>query len=167
MQFNLLSLAGLAVLYLAPAISAAAVAAPVPQDTTPAPPPTLRELKALHNFEDAFALLESVPDSVIDQGDDAARKWIKDQLLNDGADDKSVEKRGWLDIPQCVWELINTLPVGRVIKLIRTIGGWKKTAEVLRNARKNPSARSEAIITLIDIITNFPSVKKECWDDFR
>lgn len=160
MQFKVLSLASLAVLYLAPAISAYAI----PSEDAPT---SVAELKALHDLEEAFAIIESVPEEVLNSGDEAAKAWAHEHYQIKGAK-KPLEKRvPWLDIGQCAKELLENLPWGRAKKLIDAIGGWKKTAEALRKAAKDPAARKGALEDLIDIITGIPSLKKECWDDFR
>ncbi len=158
------SIIGFAALYLVPAISASAI--PVAQPPAPASP---GESKKLQTLEDAFAVLESIPNEVVDKGDDVARQWIREHTAIKKADDAPapLEKRQLLDILQCAKALLESLPIGRAKKLVELLGGWRKAAEKIRAAAKDPSKRRGALEDLINILTGIPDIKKECWDDFR
>ncbi|KAI9885075.1 MAG: hypothetical protein M1823_003130 [Watsoniomyces obsoletus] len=163
------SIVGFAALFLVPAISASAI--PVAQpEAAPAP---ASENKKLQSLEDAFAVLESIPDEVVDRGDDAARQWVrehtavKNAAADDDDDESALEKRQIKDILQCAKALLETLPIGRAKRLIQLLGGWRKAAQKIRAAAKDPSKRRGVLKDLIDLLTGIPTLKKECWDDFR
>ena len=98
MQFSIFTIAGLAALYLSPAISAYAIASP---ETTAVPDtsdtsPNVHDLKNLQLLEEAFTAFESIPAEVLDSGDDAARVWLKEHFHIIPKDDNDLPRAGGL-----------------------------------------------------------------------
>ena len=164
MQFGILSLTGFAILYLTPVISAYAVASPVTQSSVP-------DDKFLQPLEEAFAVVESIPDDVLDAGDEATGKWVKEHYRSKG-DESGLGKR-WPDlveIAQCVYELVTNIPAAKLLKIKRIVerlGGWEAAAKKLLEARRNPKNIVGLVQELVDLILGISDIKKECWDDFQ
>ncbi|KAI9778106.1 MAG: hypothetical protein M1816_004270 [Peltula sp. TS41687] len=163
MHFNILSLTGLAVLYLTPVVSAYAVASPVTQASVP------DDDKSLKSLEDAFAVLQVIPDEVLEAGDEAKTKWVQEHYPGKG--ETGLEKRADIvEIGQCAREIATNVPAAKLLKLkkiLKKLGGIKKAIKKLFNARKNPKAARGAVKELIDFILGISDIKKECWDDFK
>lgn len=157
MKINIVSVASLAALLLAPVISGHAFTSPGEA------PPSLAELKKLHDLEEAFSIIESVPDDVCEKGEEAAHKWVQEHYRPKN----ELEKRGFRDIVECAWELVTFAPIVRIRRLIKKLGGGRRVASLLRQAIKYPKKRRGALKELIDLILSIRKLKKECWDDLR
>ncbi|KAI9751047.1 MAG: hypothetical protein M1815_001450 [Lichina confinis] len=166
MKINIVSIAGLAALLLAPVISGYAFTSPDEASPDEAPPSPV-ELKKLHNLEEAFSIIESIPKEVCDKGEEEAHKWVQEHYQAENGLENGLEKRGIIDIGQCAWQLINNLPALRAARLIKILGGPIRAARRLLEAVKNPRKRVGALKELINLIFRYRAVKKECWDDFR
>jgi hypothetical protein len=162
MQFSLIALA---VLYLTPVISGYAVASP---QTTPSVPED--DDKALKTLEDAFAVVDAIPDEVLVQGDEATGKWVKEHYQSKG-DKTGLEKRLDIkEIAECAYELATNIPAAKVLKvkrLVDRLGGWRAAAKKLLAARRDKKKVVGLIKELIDLILGISGIKKECWDDLK
>ena len=166
MKINIVSVAGLAALLLAPVISGYAFTSPDEASPDEAPPSPV-ELKKLHKLEEAFSIIESIPKEVYDKGEEEAQKWVQEHYQAENGLENGLEKRNIIEIGQCAVQLIKTLPKLRVWILIRRLGGFRRAAWRLLQAVRDPRKRVGAVRQLINLIFRYRAVKKECWDDLR
>ncbi|KAL8685911.1 MAG: hypothetical protein Q9218_007469 [Villophora microphyllina] len=159
MQYSCLFPTVLAALSFAPTvlINAAAVgnvAAPVlaPRATDQTLVPFPFDEADSNYLEDAFSTIISIPDSVLDNGQEAVKDWVlahqstSPYQTTPQPQERSVnliERQGWLQVAKCAWAITqaiieNALPISklrRVRELIEAIGGVKKTAKLLLKAK--------------------------------
>lgn len=108
-------------------------------------------------IENAFATITSIPDSVIDDGDEAVRNWVQAHNTNNTQlmvrdnnagprltvrdDEAALEPRqGFVQVAKCAFAIgkaiaENVLPVRRVKALIFALGGARRVAKLLLKAK--------------------------------
>ncbi|KAL9015423.1 MAG: hypothetical protein Q9185_007174 [Variospora sp. 1 TL-2023] len=100
-------------------------------------------------LEDALGEFEAIPDSVLDDGDEALRQWALDYISASSPQPqtrstaKLVERQDWMQIAKCALAIgkaiaENALPISkirRIRELIKVLGGAKEVAKMLLKAK--------------------------------
>lgn len=138
------------------------------------------------DIETVFATLESVPDSVLNDSDDAIKAWVQahqstpPNLTVRNDDDAAVlleERQLWLQITKCAFEIgkaiaENAFPAAklrRLIELVKFLGGARKVAKMLLKAK---SLRELILIggpelqELADILLGLNDIAQACFSLF-
>ena len=201
MHFTALTASALASLSLFPAVLASPVAASEPA----AEPATLarrNELVArvepLHDtylkdddehqiggtLEHVFDVLTTIPDQVLQDGDDATDKWLKEHGHRPATTKRAVaattgevaadlEDRGFWDVAKCAGAIaafiasnaIGAAKLLRIKKYIEALGGVRKAAELLLKASNNAERLKEggeALALLAGEILGVSMVSNNC-----
>ncbi|KAL8925529.1 MAG: hypothetical protein Q9208_003420 [Pyrenodesmia sp. 3 TL-2023] len=149
------------------------------------PPPMGSNDEALSKYiEDAMETIASIPDSVLDDGDEAVRQWAlahgaggsSPQLDTRSSTDVALEKRqGWVQVAKCAFAIgkaiaENAFPISklrRIRDLIRVLGGAKQVAKMLLKAK---SIKQMIIIggpelqEIAEILLGVADVVNECFE---
>lgn len=122
----------------------------------------------LHTLERLFRAIESIPEDLHDRtlDDPEVRQIILDEFDAAAVDDDSTA-RSW---PQCAAAVAtfiaeNALPAGKVYRLIKEAGGFKKFAEIVYYFLRNgsfPAHASEEMAELLVGLTGLPAVASAC-----
>lgn len=125
----------------------------------------------LASLSSAFEFITSIPDAVLQEGDEPTHRWIHGlrhsyvpRLLP-----TSLKERGLVQIAKCAYELVSTgLPAGKLLKLktlIDAAGGATKVAKALLKAKKVSDAKKagEALMDIVDLLSGVKGIRKECF----
>lgn len=141
-------------------------------------------------LEKVFAIINDIPDSVIDEGGPAIKKWVESQTdlaarsittttdiavrsAEAEAEAMAAElepRQGLLKVLACAGAILkavaeNAVPIGKVRALIRTIGGVRKAAKVLLKARSFVEVLAlggPEAVELLEILLGVTDVVKAC-----
>ncbi|KAK0746919.1 hypothetical protein B0T18DRAFT_412781 [Schizothecium vesticola] len=127
-----------------------------------------------------FETAESVPDEVLEAGDDAADSWLVTYgFRNSGvviearsAPSPSLLARaqaGIIDVIKCAAAIISTaIPAAKLLKIkkyVKALGGARKAAEKLLKAKNRSEALrigGEALRDLFDVISGLDDIRENC-----
>lgn len=92
---------------------------------------------------DALNLITSIPDDVLDAGDDATHDWLAKHGYGNKPNAKLTRRQGWLAVLNCVFAIgkfiaengVPALKLARVKKLIELLGGAGAVAKMLLKAK--------------------------------
>ena len=76
---------------------------------------------------EAFSLIEQIPDSVMAQGDEAAREWLRAELQSESQAGTFKTQGAWACIKSIINFVLETaIPIGKLRSAIRAFGGARK-----------------------------------------
>lgn len=139
---------------------------------------------ALHT---AFPQIEQIPDSVLESGDEATAKWLKENPFEkrsyvnvpvslEERDDRSLLQRGidWIKVAKCVATVTtaiatNVIPAAKLLKIkkyIAELGGVKTAVQLLigaTTAAEKLKAGGQALLELSKIFLGVTAIKAACF----
>lgn len=117
-----------------------------------------------------FAVLDAMPESVVEQGDAAVQAYLAEHLPNTGG---KVVPFGWWQTAKCVGAITaavagGAVPVAKLLKLrafIKKVGSVKEAAYLLIRVAKGEEKLSELGATLgglASVVLGIDQIKKQC-----
>ena len=127
-------------------------------------------------LEEAFHMIEDIPDSVLDDGDEAVKAWAKEHQPPSQLAVRAelAPRQDWAQIARCAFEIARAIveirvpgaKVRRIKDLIKLLGGARAVAKMLLKAKTIKELfiiGGPELAELADILLNVQAVVSACF----